>query len=134
MADPEEASPRHRTRWNSTIRVTEPKPIKRGPIKRTSGKPKRFKHRRNESYARWIRKCPCILAHLKACEGVIEGCHFKARSTGGDDVGNMFAACTKHHRIQHAIGIRSFQSMYGLDLATTCRNLAEGYADDDLAF
>lgn len=98
------------------------KPIKRSPITRKKGKPKRFAVRRVPEYAAWIRNGWCILGG--ACEGFTEAAHVRSRGAGGDDVGNLVRLCKKHHAEQHTLGIRSFQRKYCIDMKLAAETLA----------
>ncbi len=114
-------------------------PLKRGkpPQRKTRVKAKnakrkgsRFPHRRDPEYREWIRSLPCTVeasAWANRCDDVIECAHVRTRGAGGDDRGNTVPLCRWHHRQQHRIGIRSFESVYRLDLAVIARNLGERY-------
>ena len=95
------------------------RPRARNPLKAKTGKPKRFAARRNEAYCAWIRAMRCTVRNsLRAlcCEGEIQVCHVKTRGSGGDDEGNVIPMCAWHHARQHSLGIRSFESQYGVNL------------------
>ena len=77
----------------------------------------RFPKRRDPDYCAWIRTLPCAVIYAGDCAGRIECAHVTSRGAGGKDVGNTFAACTRHHREQHRIGISSFEAKYTIDLA-----------------
>lgn len=106
------------------------KPIKRKPVARRSGKPKRFASLRSPEYCAWIRSLSCVLLWRTdpgrdGCCGRTEAAHVKSRGAGGADVGNVVPLCVRHHREQHAIGIKSFERKYTLSLAEQ----ALGYKD-----
>jgi hypothetical protein len=83
----------------------------------------RFPKRRDPAYCAWIRTHPCVAAGRgdwidggKPCAGRVECAHVVSRGAGGPDVANTVPLCTRHHREQHTIGIRSFETRYGLNL------------------
>jgi hypothetical protein len=113
-----------------------PTPARTTPMKRTRlasgtppkarrGKPKRFAARRDPAYCAWIRTLPCAFADnvFHACAGRVECCHVVSRGAGGDDRGNTFPACTHAHRLQHSIGIASFETLYWVDLGALAKSL-----------
>jgi hypothetical protein len=53
-----------------------------------------------------------MLGHMP----ISECAHVKSRGAGGKDAGNMVPMCMRHHRQQHAVGIKTFQAAYGIDL------------------
>ncbi|HEY5973807.1 MAG TPA: hypothetical protein VIU41_03615 [Geobacteraceae bacterium] len=118
------------------------KPLRRTrPMKR--GRPsKRFAKRRDPEYCRWIRTLPCCVTgkvtgerevgmvghrHLSVRRFVVEAAHVVSRGAGGDDRGNVVPLDFMLHREQHAIGIKSFQEKYGLDLAALATRLEREY-------
>lgn len=91
------------------------------PLK-TKGR-SRFPHRREPSFLAWIRRFPCFALGVHA--GRVEAAHVKTRGAGGDDVGGTVPLCTGHHRLQHAIGIRTFEARCwaGGSMAATAAHL-----------
>lgn len=67
-------------------------------------------------FLQWLRGRPCFLAESGECEGKMEAAHVD--HAGGKGVGTKVAdrhcipLCSKHHRIQHTIGWKSFQERY----------------------
>lgn len=135
-------------------------PIPRSPVKAKRGKPKRFAKRRDPGYCAWVRTLRCAIPpmtvevamargraghpkpHWLSCwppqeaaaydlgVRVSECAHAKTRSTGGDDRGNTLPLCKRHHAQQHAIGIKTFQENYGIDMAKIASDLWDMYLRD----
>jgi hypothetical protein len=102
--------------------------LKRTPLKR--GKPvnrvnrKRRVARSKAAFgdkAAWIRMEPCaVFEHgrgLNDCNHMAkrEAAHVKSRGAGGTST-HMIPLCNLHHAEQHAVGIQTFATKYGLDL------------------
>ena len=119
------------------------KPLKRStkPIARRSKprarkadpKKRRFADKRDMAYQGWVRQQPCVLAgnpvgHL--CLGEVQCCHFKSRGAGGEDRGNCFPCCAGGHRLQHFLGVRSFQFLFDVDLSAVVSALAARYTKE----
>ena len=120
--------------------IQRKKPLKRGaPPKRStkSIRPqkqdpskRRFAHLRDEAYQVWVRQQPCVLASANHyCLGPIQSCHVRARGTGAPDRGNCYPCCLGGHSLQHAIGLRSFEKRFGLDLAAVAAALDVQYQE-----
>ena len=82
---------------------------------------KRFAAHRSAKYLAFIRHQPCLLYRRTRCqEGPgatpTEACHVRTRGAGGNDLGNLWPGCVRHHQEQHAIGIRSFEKRYAIKL------------------
>jgi hypothetical protein len=108
-------------------------PAKRGTVKRVN------KRRRAERFteafglkASWIRGLSCVVGAtcksecrvvgfrqlrvvIVKCVGVVDAAHTKSRGAGGDST-HLIPLCRKHHHEQHAVGIKTFATKYGLDL------------------
>ncbi len=81
----------------------------------------------DEAYRAWIRRLPCLAgADGKCCAG-IEAAHYASRGTRAGDPGNLFPACTFHHRQQHQIGIVTWQQLHHLNLEVECAHLWAQY-------
>ena len=93
----------------------------------------RFPKRRNLEYVRWIRKLACLLEHTDECSGRTEAAHVKGRAAGGNDVGNTVPLCFRHHFEQHAIGLKTFEGRYGIDLAREAQRYAKEYEEYEAA-
>lgn len=115
-----------------------PKPPKRVKIKKrlqARREPKAFQHRRIPEYQEFIRGYACLIrsipleAYGRCPLGIFgsECAHVKSRGAGGDDIGNCVPLCRYHHQQQHALGIRSFQKKYGLDLYAIAADLGRIY-------
>jgi hypothetical protein len=89
--------------------------------------------RRESRPAKWLGCWPQsrvgiqVLADLGLTMPISECAHVKAKGAGGDDVGNTVPMCMRHHRQQHAIGIKTFQATYGVDLAASASDIATRY-------
>ena len=106
------------------------KPIR--PRKADKSK-RRFANLRDEAYQGWIRQQPCVISgEITAfrCVGPVECAHVKSRGAGGTDRGNCLPLCASHHRYQHAIGARSFEKVFRLDLAAVAAALDVQYESE----
>jgi hypothetical protein len=83
---------------------------------------RRFPKGASPDYLAWIRTLTCCVGNLE-CEGAVEAAHVKSKGAGGCDEGNTVPCCTRHHFIQHTIGIRSFAVRYDLNLAALANAL-----------
>lgn len=64
----------------------------------------------------WVQSLPCVVPDC--ADGPRECAHVRTGGVGRRaDASAVVPLCAYHHRIQHAIGVVSFASMYGLDLA-----------------
>lgn len=129
--------------------------MKRTPLKRKSRLrsgsvlPKRNRKRAAQrrardfgDYAEWIRTQPCCIAEppnedalpwefpgLAALQ-TRHAAHVRSRGAGGRAMGNLVPLCWWHHREQHAMGIKSFQKKYKIDLSGVASALAARYAEE----
>ena len=106
--------------------LTRETPLRRAGRIRAKGRA-RFAGRSDPAYRAWIRQQPCLLANVARCRGVVEACHVKSKGAGGGDQANLYPACSRHHAEQHAIGIRTFQAKYSVDLHLTAARCAVAY-------
>lgn len=71
-------------------------------------------------FLQWLRGRECAAVHFGACEGKIEAAHtYGAGDKGiGTKNSDQFAIplCSRHHRIQHDRGWRTFENEHGLAL------------------
>jgi hypothetical protein len=74
--------------------------------------------------ATWIRTLPCVIGMDRRdgtttvahpCPYWTEAAHATSRGAGGDST-HLIPLCTAHHHEQHAVGIKTFATKYGLDL------------------
>ena len=72
---------------------------------------------------------PCLLRGQTSpgCEGPTEPDHYRTRGAGGADRYNLNPLCAHHHWMRHHMGIRSFQSHYGLDLGGSAQLITEDF-------
>ena len=67
----------------------------------------------------WLRHRKFVRGHsccVPGCEdGPIDFAHVKTVGSGGHDA-QAVSLCRRHHKIQHDIGIATFQTKYGVDL------------------
>ncbi len=102
-------------------------PMKRGGRIKAKGK-SRFPKRRDPAFLAFIRERFCCIWDCPAYgEAEIEAAHVKTRGAGGDDIGNAVPLCRKHHREQHAIGIRSFEERHNIDMQAMAAEYARHY-------
>lgn len=104
--------------------------MNRTPIKRRWRA--RFKSGLDPKYREWVRMHRCVLDNGKGCDcfGLVEAAHVKSRGAGGVDMANLYPCCSKHHNLQHTIGILTFQKRYRLDLRDLAWKLAKTYEEE----
>lgn len=95
--------------------------MKRSPMKRRGKRTKKSKGHLfpklvDDTYRDYIRVQPCLVP-IGPHEGRVQVCHVRSRGAGGPDYGNAIPMCMRHHAQQHAMGIKTFQNFYNLDLA-----------------
>lgn len=83
--------------------------------------------------AEHVRGLGCLV-----CGSPAQACHYKTRRNGGawredphtgEDVGNLWPGCPRHHAEQHQRGILTFQSDHGLDLDAETRRIGREFLD-----
>ena len=87
--------------------------------------PQRAAKRRREAFGRRavvVRTLRCLVG--AGCEGAVEAAHVRSRGAGGDRR-DLIPLCSRHHREQHACGIKTFSARYGLDLQAEAARLAD---------
>ena len=92
---------------------------------------------RSASHKAFIRRQQCVCAAFNhpfyPCDGRIQCAHFRSGSTGGMGLkpcdSKTFALCYSHHVLQHTVGEREFQLLFGLDLRVICRDFARRSPD-----
>ena len=110
-----------------------PHPLKRAKMKTRSVRTKKsgghlFPKGVDEGLREWIRALPCCVnAWGHNMWGVIEVAHVKSRGAGGVDRANVVPLCTYHHSEQHALGMRSFEKRYGVNLKAIAHALTAQY-------
>ena len=114
--------------------------LKRGkPLKRTTrlkvrGK-SRFPKRRLIGYPEWVAGFRCCVGYYGLDQDYIcpsgflgsEPAHIKSRGAGGTDAANIVPLCRHHHTEQHAMGIKSFQRKYSIDLRALANHFWQFY-------
>jgi hypothetical protein len=108
------------------------KPLKRTPLsrhyrRRAQGSKRELSGLYSRRYIAWIRTHPCVLADQHPCLGPVQCCHVKSRGAGGPDRANCYPGCAGAHRQQHDMGLRAFQSHWGVDLQTVAHRLDAEY-------
>lgn len=94
---------------------------------------------RDDAFRDYIRSLPCLLADRDPCECgkyihvgsrrmVTEACHVRTRRNNGD-LANLVPLCSSHHKEQHQVGIKTFQSRYGLELRAVAADLWDRYQE-----
>jgi hypothetical protein len=83
-----------------------------------------------------VREMPCITDSgcwkpargAQLCWGVPEAAHARARGGGGvkGDSGDLFPACTGHHRQQERIGNTAFNALYGVNVVAKAASVKAG--------
>lgn len=83
--------------------------------------------------AEWIRTLPCTLAYRrpadcryaldKAGRFYADPAHVVHSQGAGGTSEDLAPLCRKHHREQHAAGIRTFERRYNIDLTTMATKL-----------
>ena len=143
-------SPAGRATLARAVKIIARKPIPRTTRIRPRGKPSkvraRFLRQFGGRYGDWLRALPCVIgtmsaalarfkhgapvlerdARVRACDGPIELDHEPTRGAGGT-ARDMNPVCRGHHRQRDAIGVQTFQAVYGVDLrAEAARSWAMG--------
>jgi hypothetical protein len=99
--------------------------LRKTPLKKVSAKPRRerFEHLKDDAYRQWVRDHSCLVAGVRdeedvphRCWGTMEAAHVRTKATGSGDRMNLVPLCTLAHRIQHTVGIKSFQRRYRIRL------------------
>lgn len=120
-----------------------PMPKRRKPIARGSNIRRRNEKRSRERRARnfgdeadILRLMPCRLSaampprglgwHAPGCRGDIVPAHVCSRGAGGGRF-DIIPLCQGHHDEQHACGIETFATRYGLDLRAEADRIALGH-------
>jgi len=76
------------------------------------------KERINEEFRSYVRSLGCLISNHE-CRGQIHAHHFKHKSAGWGDEGNLIPLCHNHHTGNqgiHLIGKNTFMEKYGLQL------------------
>lgn len=97
--------------------------MRRTPMKRVNPRRRRAQHRRNfGARAPVVREMACLAASSE-CAGQVEAAHARSRGAGGDRF-QLVPLCTAHHREQHSVGVRTFQTRHGIDLLAAAARIA----------
>ena len=88
--------------------------MKRSRLK-TKGQ-RRFKGTEDPVYLKKIEAMPCTVFTKYGCTGDVVAHHDPTKACGGKDRGNTTPVCWAHHVEVHAIGRRSFDRKYGVNL------------------
>jgi hypothetical protein len=98
----------------------------------------RFPKGVDEAFREYVRGLPCLMrshapwwSDLWQCDGPVECAHVKTRGAGGADAGNIVPLCRRHHAMQHAVGIRTFQSDFALDLRAAAARVWADHRGDE---
>ena len=98
---------------------------------------------KNEPYRAFIRTLPCVLWVRDPCEcgGFLrvsskryatEACHLKSRGAGGgDEPGQLWPGCQKHHQESHTLGRKSFERKYAISLTAIAAELWEQFQAEE---
>lgn len=90
--------------------------VSTAPRHRNAGRPA---HKSAPGFLQWLRGRRC-LAGATDCEGRMEAAHvdYAGDKGVGTKVSDKWAVplCSHHHREQHSVGIRTFETRHGLDL------------------
>lgn len=94
-------------------------------------KPKRSEPRRQENrdktYRSWIAEQPCLLTgkpghFCRTWSNKRDCAHVRTKTLGGDHM-NCVPLCRLAHQEEHAIGIKSFEVKYQVDLSDEAQRL-----------
>ena len=80
---------------------------------------------RDAQYIRWLREMPCcVCAHMGETQTSKTEAHHvvKTRGAGGGDDGAA-PFCTRHHKMWHLIGRKTFRERVGFDPVTVAQQL-----------
>ena len=106
-------------------------PLKRGTsrLRRKAGVRKANAERRAERFerayssiarAKWVNMQTCVVCGAWPSQAA----HVTSRAAGGT-ADDLVSLCAPHHRLQHDMGIETFQAHYGVDLAAAAARQAE---------
>ena len=99
-----------------------------GPIKRETPLAKVNQKRKAAAFERayesparvkWVNMQPCVVCGGWPCEAA----HVTSKAAGGT-ADDLVALCARHHRLQHDMGIETFQAEYRVDLEGAAEALA----------
>lgn len=97
--------------------------MKRTPMKRVNPRRRRARHRRDFGERAPVVRGMACLAASDRCAGPIEAAHARSRGAGGDRY-QLVPLCSAHHREQHSVGVRTFQTRHGIDLLAAAARIA----------
>lgn len=122
------------------------KPLKKTALKRSIARIKakgkrRFPKTEDKAFLAWVREQPCVADRFlsgSTCNWwgsmsagrykyLNQAAHVRTKAQGVPDLGNVVSLCPDHHRKQHALGIRSFEIAFSVDLAFEAESLALRY-------
>lgn len=101
--------------------------MKRSPIRRVN--PERAEKRREEQFgeeAEVVRWMPCCLPRCRA-RPPSDPHHARSRAAGGGKK-DLVPLCHPHHVEVHAVGRKTFEAAYGIDLRTAAAMTAAAVA------
>jgi hypothetical protein len=108
-------------------------PKRTGGLKRSRIRPvnPERRERRRESqfgdHAERVRSLPCLVPGCR--EVPVHAAHVRSRAAGGS-AADLVPLCWRHHREQHDRGVRTFERIYGVDLAAIAAELADDAGRD----
>lgn len=83
------------------------------------------------TFGEFVRNSGCVVARQSGsrsgCLGPIQFCHRKSRGAGGGWKNNSFGACVVHHNEEHAMGQKTFEKTYNLDLDLECLAISHSW-------
>lgn len=134
-----QSKPKVRVSWKHGKPLKRTRMKSRGPrTKRTKGN--LFPKGRDESLLAWVSQQPCVILGRRyesaagylvgpphECQSPVQVCHVKSRGAGGSDRNNTVSMCAHLHALQHTIGIRSFQTRWGVNLKEIAQRLTAAY-------
>lgn len=91
--------------------------------------PERARRRRAEAFGLQARLARLMLCAVPTCARTpCEAAHVLSRGAGGTDR-DCAPLCHLHHRLQHQVGIETFQRRFNVDLRLVADELAEQVRD-----
>lgn len=99
--------------------------MKRGTTRLRRVDPERAAARRADAFgpcAAMARLLPCAICRRPPPS---EPAHVRSRGAGGKDRGNVWPGCSLHHRLQHDLGIATFEDRYGVSLEVIASYVAD---------
>ena len=93
---------------------------------------------RDKRFRQWVAEQPCLLAgkpghYCQTWSGKRDCAHVRTKTLAGDRM-NCVSLCRAAHQEQHAMGIKSFEVKYQIDLTDEAQRLDGLYVQQTQSF